>query len=237
MTTQGTTPPTAPITTDSSFAAASLPDFKAVLWDMDGTLVNSDILHKECIQKIGVEMGKPVSDDLAARALGVSHRFCYDLLSKELGELPLDFETWKQREFDLYLTSVYQVQPRDNVIDVVRALHERGIKQGIFSNNQRVIIDYTLQGFTRFFDNPHEVFSLIVSLDEVPAKPAPDGYLLAAEKFAVSPQECLVIEDSPTGVKSGMTAGCFTIYWPDPDTVKTLDTQPSMIVKNLDFLK
>lgn len=236
--TQGMTPPTAPIITDlSSFDLSSLPDFKAVLWDMDGTLVSSDILHKECIQKIGVEMDKIVSDELAARALGVSHRFCYDLLTEELGTLPLDFDTWKQREFDLYLTSVHLVQPRDNVLDVVRSLYDRGIKQGIFSNNQRVLIDYTLQGFTRFFDKPHDIFSLIVSLDDVPAKPAPDGYLLAAERLGVAPQECLVIEDSPTGVKSGMAAGCFTIYWPDPNTVKTLSVQPNMIVENLDFLK
>lgn len=229
--TPDTTRPNAPIINNP------LPDYRAVLWDMDGTLVNSDILHKECVQRIGIEMGKPVSDQLCAQALGVSHRYCYDLLTQELGPLPLDFETWRQREFDLYLDSVGTVTPRDNVIEIITSLHQRGIKHAIFSNNPRIIIEKTLQGFTRFFENPADIFSLVISLDEVPAKPAPDGYVLATEKLGLAPEQCLVIEDSPTGAKAGIAAGCFTIYWPDPDTAKTLDATPDMIVKNLDFLK
>lgn len=236
--TQDTTRPIEPITATSvSLSDHSLPDFKAVLWDMDGTLVNSDILHKECVQRIGEEIGKPVSDELCARALGVSHRYCYDLLTAELGELPLDFDTWKQKEFDLYLASVDIIQPRANVIEIIQALHDGGIKQAIFSNNPRIMIENTLKGFKRFFTDPESIFSEIISLDEVPAKPQPDGYILAALRLGVKPEECLVIEDSPTGVTAGMAANCFTIYWPDAETTKSLAIQPSMIVENLDFLK
>lgn len=229
--TQDTTQPTAPTTNHD------LPPFKAVLWDMDGTLVNSDILHKECIQSIGRDLGKPVSDELSARALGVSHRYCYDLLTAELGDLGIEFDAWCQKEFDLYLAFSHTIQPRENVLEIVQALHDRGIKQAIFSNNPRVMIDNTISGFSRFFDNAKDIFSVIVSLDDVPAKPAPDGYLLAAKQLGVLPHECLVIEDSPTGVKAGMAAECFTIYWPDSSTTKTLAVQPNMIVKNLNFLK
>lgn len=229
--TQDTTQQAALITT------SDLPEYQAVLWDMDGTLVNSDILHKECVQQIGDEMGKPVSDELCARALGVSHQYCYDLLTEELGKLPLDFDTWKQREFDLYLASVDIIQPRENVIEILKALNERGIQQAIFSNNPRIMIDNTIKGFKRFFENPHQIFSEIISLDDVPAKPEPDGYLLAAERLRVEPSRCLVIEDSPTGVRAGMAANCFTIYWPEPTTTKSLAVAPNLVVPNLNFLK
>lgn len=213
-----------------------LPAFKAVLWDMDGTLVNSDILHKICVQKLGEEMGKPVSDDLCARALGVSHQYCYNLLTEELGPLPMDFDTWRQKEFDLYNNSVHTIGPRENVLEIAAILHRRGIKQAIFSNNPRSIIDNTIKGFVRFLDNPQDVFSLVVSLDDVPAKPEPDGYLLAAKQLGIEPSECLVIEDSPTGVKAGMAAGCFTVYWPEPHTTKSLTVAPSIIVNDLNLL-
>lgn len=214
---------------------AKLPNFKAVLWDMDGTLVHSDPVHAKCAQQVGDEMHMPVSDELVWRALGVSHRYAYDLLTKELGPMPLSFEEWVARESELYIASVAAVEPRDNVVDVIHSLNKRGIKQAIFSNNPRLFIDATTKGFLRFFDNPSEIFSHVISLDDVPAKPAPDGYLLAAERLGVQPSECLVIEDSPTGAAAGIAAGCFTIYWPGLHN-KPMTAQPSMIADNLNFL-
>lgn len=221
-------------TTDSR--ASALPDFKAVLWDMDGTLVHSDRLHKACIQQIGDEIGKPVSDALAARALGVSHRFCYDLLTAELGAFPMDFESWKQRELEMYYARLDEVEPRKAIPEILRHLHERGIKQAIFSNNPRAAIDRTISGFSRFLSDPSAVFPVIISIDDVPAKPEPDGYLLAAKRLGVAPQDCLVIEDSPTGAKAGLAAGCFTIYWPESDTGKELTVTPDLVTQDLGAL-
>lgn len=212
-----------------------LPDFKAVLWDMDGTLVHSDPVHAKCLRLIGDEIGMPVSEELAWSALGVSHRFAYDTLTKALGQMPLSFEQWVARESELYIESVAAVEPRENVVDVIRALNKRGIKQAIFSNNPRLFIDATTKGFLRFFDNPDEIFSAVISLDDVAAKPSPDGYLLACERLGVTPAEALVMEDSPTGSAAGIAAGCFTIYWPGPHN-KPLPVAPGMIVDNLDFL-
>lgn len=227
------TPPPPSITPRT--ADKPLPDFKAVLWDMDGTLVHSDPVHAQCVQRIGAEINMPVSDELVWRALGVSHRYAYDLLTAELGAMPLSFEEWVARESELYIESVAAVEPRGNVVEVLRALNARGVKQAIFSNNPRPFIDATTKGLLRFFDNPDDIFSHVLSLDDVPAKPSPDGYLLAAKLLGVSPAECLVIEDSPTGSAAGIAAGCFTIYWPGPHD-KPLKAQPDMVVGDLDFL-
>lgn len=220
---------------NSISAANPLPAFKAVLWDMDGTLVLSEPLHTKCIQAIGDEMGMPVSPDLCMRAQGISHRHAYDTITKELGEMPLAFDAWVTRASQLYMEFVADITPRDNVIDIIRALHERGIKQAIFSNNPRRFIDATVKSFSRFFDQPFDVFPLIISLDDVPAKPAPDGYLLAAQQMGVTPDQCLVMEDSPTGAAAGKAAGCFTIYWPQENEQRALKVGPDLITANLDF--
>jgi HAD superfamily hydrolase (TIGR01509 family) len=213
----------------------TLPNFKAVLWDMDGTLVNSDLLHARCIKQIGQEYGQNVTDDICSRALGVSHRHCYDLLTRELGPMPIGFEEWMTKELDLYASLLGEIETRSNVIDVIRSLHQRSVKQAIFSNNPGNTITSTIKCFERFFDNPSDIFSLIISLDDVPAKPAPDGYLLAAQRLGLKPEECIIIEDSPTGVKAGKAAGIFTIYWPE-NMSKKLDVQPDLTVENLNFL-
>lgn len=224
---------------EAKITKAALPDFKAALWDMDGTLVLSDMLHEKCIQQIGKETGMDISRDLCGRALGVSHRHAYDTITRELGPIPMSFEDWMIRELDLYMLQCSQIDAREQVMDVVAAFHARGIKQAIFSNNPGDYINETVKGFARFIDTPQSIFQTLVSLDDVPAKPAPDGYILAAKQLGVAPNECLVIEDSPTGVKAGKAAGCFTIYWPNPEMAvsrKPLEVQPDLIVDDLHAL-
>jgi HAD superfamily hydrolase (TIGR01509 family) len=213
-----------------------LPQYKAVLWDMDGTLVHSDPVHAICVSQIGDEMGLAISDELAWSVLGVSHRHAYDELAKHFGSLPWTFEQLVAREAELYIEKVAQINARENIVDVIKALRSRGIRQAIFSNNPRLFIDATTKGLLRFFDEPETVFETVISLDDVPAKPDPTGYLLACERLGLKPEECLVIEDSPTGAAAGVAAGCFTIYWPGPHSNKPLKSEPDLIVDDLDFL-
>lgn len=224
------TPMPADITPDT------LPAFKAVLWDMDGTLVLSEPVHEHCIRTIGDEIGQPVSRELCLRAQGISHRHAYETISKELGPIPLMFEDWVKRGSELYLDFVAEIEPRENVINIIRALHDRGIKQAIFSNNPRSFIDATVKSFGRFFSDPQMIFENIVSLDDVPPKPSPDGYQLVMQKLGLTPVECLIVEDSPTGVTAGVSSGGFTIYWPDKNEKRPLQTKPNITVENLDFL-
>ena len=222
--------------TIQNITAKDLPNYKAVLWDMDGTLVHSDLLHARCIKQIGAEFGQVITDELCDKALGISHQHCYDMLTSELGPMPIAFEKWMKKELDLYNDLLGEIELREKIIETLSALNNRGIKQAIFSNNPGNTIDRTIKCFKKTSIDPQKIFSTIVSLNDVPAKPAPDGYLLAAQRLGVKPEECLVIEDSPTGASAGLAAGCFTIYWPDPKSKKELKIQPNLVVDNLDFL-
>lgn len=212
-----------------------LPDYKAVLWDMDGTLVDSEPLHDESIRMVGEALGYPVSQEIVDEALGVGHRHCYDIIQKYLN-MPVDFDTWMAKVEKTYLDSTSRIIPRTNTVEVVKALHARGIKQAIFSNSPRKIVEANAQGFLRFFDNPDQIFSAVLSIDDVKErKPHPEGYLLAAQKLGVKPEECLVIEDSPTGSRAGLAAGMFTIFWPE-HAATPIDVEPHMNVRDLSIL-
>ncbi len=213
----------------------NLPDFQAVLWDMDGTLVDSEPLHDYSIRWVGDQLGYPVSQDIVDEALGVGHLHCFTIIQSYLN-MPIEFPVWMAMVEKTYLESTANILPRANTVEIVKSLHARGIKQAVFSNSPRKIVDANVKGFLRFFDNPDGIFSTVLSIDDVKQrKPFPEGYLLAAKNLNVSPQQCLVIEDSPTGSKAGIAAGMFTIYWPEnPNT--PIDAKPNMHVRNLDFL-
>lgn len=217
----------------------SLPEFQAVLWDVDGTLVDSEPLHKQCLQMVGDEIGLPVPDDLCLRAQGVGYRFAFDTIETELGPMPISFENWLHRMTETYLTlAATSVACCEDAVKAVRHFHEKGIRQAIFSNSPRNVVEANVKGFLRGFDNPHEIFCALFSVEDVQhPKPEPDGYILAAQQLGLNPAQCLVIEDSPTGVKSGKASGAFTIFRQHANG-KSLDSDsnPDLIVRSLEDL-
>jgi len=219
----------------AAFTPKSLSAFKAVLWDMDGTLVDTEPLHKKSVQMVGDDIGFPVSDELCMKCLGVGYRFCYDTLQNELGELPVSFEIWQEKVVQAYLKLTAEIETRPQAVEVVKHFHKHGIKQAIVTNSPRFVAEANANGFLRFFENPQEIFTFIISADEMKRpKPEPDGYLQAVEKFGLQPQECLVVEDSPTGLKSAIASDCFSIYWPSTHIKPATDLQPDLVIQNWD---
>lgn len=95
--------------------------------------------------------------------------------------------------------------------ELLTALDDRGMPRIVASSSPRTMIEMNLQntGTARYF---HDV----VSGTEVKhSKPAPDTFLLAAEKLHLDPKDCLVLEDSFNGVRAGRAAGCVTVMVPD----------------------
>lgn len=195
----------------------ALPEFRAVLWDVDGTLVDSEKLHIASVQVVGVEIGYPVSNELLTRSVGVSHLHCFKSLQEHLN-MPINFDAWRARVEEAYMNLAAKIMPRENVVDIVKSLHARGIPQGVFSNSPGKIVRANIHGFLRFFDKPDGVFSHILSIDDVAnGKPDPEGYFILAQKLGLATEQCLVVEDSATGTRAGVAAGCFTIFWPQAE--------------------
>jgi HAD superfamily hydrolase (TIGR01509 family) len=203
---------------------------------MDGTLVDSEPLHADSVRVTGDELGFPVSEELLEKSLGVGYAHCFQMLQDHLN-MSIGFKEWSVCVENAYLKLAETIKPRQNIIEIVRALHARGIKQAVFSNSPRKIVRANTDGFLRFFHNPSEIFTHLISADDVSnTKPDPEGYFLAAQKFGLGTDECLVIEDSPTGVRAGVAAGCFTILWKHPTLSPEFPIAPDMIVDDLGAL-
>jgi beta-phosphoglucomutase len=176
---------------------------QAIIWDMDGVIVDSSDEHRRAWQQLAAEEGVAFSDADFWSTFGWSNaaiipRFWGANLSREQVDA---LANRKEIHFRALVREGITALP--GALELLQAAHEAGLKQSLASSapleNIRLMSD--LLGLHRWLD-------AVVSGDRLPrGKPAPDIFLLAAEKLGVAPQHCLVIEDAPAGVAAAKAAG------------------------------
>jgi len=182
---------------------------KAVLWDMDGTLVDSEFLHFESLVGAMDTLGLEAPNDLHDRVIGMSAEDVYAWLQEKHG-ITIGFQDWIVLKYDQYLNRVQEIRPFESALDLWHKLEGAGIKQAVVSNSDRIVVDANLNHVD--LTRPKLV---TVSRNDVRAgKPDPEPYLRGAHLLGVDPSEALVLEDSPTGASAGMAAGMTTYFVP-----------------------
>ena len=186
-----------------------MPD--AVVFDLDGVLLDSEQRWNEAKEALVREAGGRWRDDAPATMMGMSAPEWSAYLRDELG-VPMatgdiDREVVRRME-DGYRASLPLLPGAERA---VRALAGRW-PLGLASSSNREIIDLALE-LAAFGD----AFAVTVSSEEVPrGKPAPDVYLEAARRLGVDPARCVAIEDSSNGIRSARAAGLAVIAVPNP---------------------
>jgi len=197
---------------------------KAVFWDMDGTLVDSEPLHDAALVSAMRSVGLEAPADLHERVLGKTAAFVYDMMRDEFG-LTLPFDEWIALKYDYYMANVAGLQPRPGAIEIYQELRALGVPQAVVSNSDRLIVDANLGAVGL----SHAGMKTVSRNDVREGKPYPEPFLRAAWLFGVDPGEAVAIDDSVTGAMSGLAAGMKTIFWPErpmpgPDGAVVIDT-------------
>ncbi len=175
---------------------------KAVLWDLDGVLVDSAPFHFQAWQELFQSVGKGFADADFRRTFGLRNDA---ILTDILGELAsAEVERLAQRKEGLYRDKVAgRVAAIPGAIDLLRRLQQRGRKIAIVSSTPRENVRVVLRSL-----GLEGVFETVVAEEDAPkGKPDPQGFLVAAEKLGVAAAECVVIEDAPGGVEAAKRAG------------------------------
>ncbi|WAX95669.1 HAD family phosphatase [Aminobacter sp. NyZ550] len=182
---------------------------KAVYWDMDGTLIDSEPLHEESLVSALRSVGIEPPADLHARVVGQAARPVYEVLRDQFG-LALDFDDWIALKYDHYLGRAPDLLPREGAMEIFRDLKARGVVQAIVSNSDRLVVEANLQAV-----GVHEPTMKTISRNDVRlGKPDPEPYLRAAYLTGIDLADTAVMEDSVTGAMAGVAAGMRTIFWP-----------------------
>lgn len=184
----------------------------AILWDMDGTLVDSEPMHEAALEdalaSLGLTPPDGFHDALIGRDAAAVHAYCVETLG---ATLPL--ADWLALKYRSYFARIADGVPgRDRAPALFLALRAAGVKQAVVSNSDRLVVSANLAAAG--LDGAGAV---TVARNDVRAgKPDPEGYLRAAWLLRAEPADCVVLEDSPTGAQAGVAAGMTTLYWPQP---------------------
>lgn len=187
-------------------------DRPAILWDVDGTLVDSEPLHEAALIQALRDLGLTPPDDLHQHIVGRDARDVHAWCSRHLG-LDLDLRDWLQRKYRTYFASVASLKPREGAVEMFLRLREEGYAQAIVSNSDRMVVNANLDAV-----GLNEPGLVTVSRNDVrDGKPGAEPYLRAAWLLRAESECCLVVEDSITGAKAGLAAGMLTLFWPQSE--------------------
>lgn len=197
---------------------------KAVYWDMDGTLIDSEPLHNEALVMVMRGVGITPPPDLHERVLGISAGPVYEMMRAEF-DLQLPYDEWIRRKYDHYLVQAPRLKPRPGALEMFRELQQAGVVQAVVSNSDRLIVDANLKAIGIVEPG----FKSVSRNDVHEGKPHPEPFLRAAWLTGIDPADTVVMEDSATGSRAGLAAGMRTIFWPEkpmegPEGVQTATT-------------
>lgn len=190
----------------------------AILFDLDGTIANTDPFHLQAWQQMLNEYQMQVDEVFYKKH--ISGKRNQRIVEEILPNLSLaegeNLSNTKETIFRQLAAS--QVKPLPGFTEVLKWTESKGLARSLVTNAPRANVDFMLDLL-----NLTETFSPIILGEEAPApKPHPDPYLIALEKLGLSPEEAIVFEDSLTGIRSSVAAGIKTIgiaSTHDPDSL------------------
>ncbi|MBU3691924.1 MAG: HAD family phosphatase [Candidatus Nanopelagicaceae bacterium] len=187
--------------------------FAAVLWDMDGTLIDSEPIWIQQEYELMASLGVTWSDEDAIHCVGgpmtrvdAYMRSKLDLSTQQLFPPMALTEQLLLRMAEQMNQGVDFAPGAENLLNEFKAL---GVKQGLVSASSRQLVDAAINSIGRGY------FEVTIADNDVAnSKPNPEGYLKAATKLGVNIENCLILEDSITGITAAIHSGAYVIGIP-----------------------
>jgi sugar-phosphatase len=206
----------------------ALEKYKAVIFDMDGVLIDSEPLWKIAMQKVFDAIGCKLTKKDFQQTVGLR---IDEVIEYWYGVAPWEKYSVKEVETQIMSEMVRLIhengEPLPGVRETIAFLKEKGIKIGLGTSSFTVLIEAVLNTLelTESFDFVHS------AEDEAYGKPHPAVYLTVAKELAEKPTDCLVIEDSVTGIIAGKAARMTVVAIPE----KTHEVNPKIILADYEF--
>lgn len=173
----------------------------AVLWDLDGVLVDSTRYHYKAYQQLLEEAGRELSFDEFRSLIGLRNE---TILRRLIGDLPAaEAERLADRKEILFRGRIAgNVEALPGAAELVRRLRREGFLLAIVSSTPQANIELILASL-----GLADAFSAVVGAEDAQrGKPDPEGFLVAAERLRVPPADCVVLEDAPEGIEGAKAA-------------------------------
>ena len=213
---------------------------KLVIFDMDGTMFDTEPLWEKAFVETGKELHYDLSKELHDKTIGTTYNSLINILKSELGN-DFPFEKFKEQYIENYrgIIETEGIKMKKGLVELLEYLKENNYLIAIASSSKKKQIKRNLE-----LSNIDEtIFDIIISgEDVVNGKPNPEMFIKVCDKLEVKPNEALVIEDSNNGIKAAYAAGCKSILIKDMDkikdeTLKKVNYNLNALTEVIDLLK
>jgi len=190
----------------------------AVLFDMDGTLVDTEHLWWQATAELAAELDLTLTDADLPEVLGraVEHTAAHLHRTSATTRTEADLIARLNDAFTAKVAA--EVVPRPGALALLGELHAAAVPTALVSASPRRVVDLVLETL-----GTHWFTTTLAAEDTALTKPAPDPYLAAAERLGLDPAVCVAVEDTPTGVASARAAGCAVLAVPSTVPIPATD--------------
>ncbi len=184
---------------------------RAVLFDCDGVLLDSESIYLSCVSKYLRTLGREAGIDELAYLVGADIRRITEQLQRDYDLGDYEPQTLIDGQRALFNKEFYSqtLEPMDGLIPFLQKLRAAGLKTAVASSSDQRYVEYVLDqlGIRDYFD----VFIGREAAGR--SKPFPDLYEEAMRRLGVKPEEAVVLEDSSNGIRAGLDAGCYVLAY------------------------
>jgi beta-phosphoglucomutase family hydrolase len=206
---------------------------EAVIFDMDGVLIDSEPFHLVVNEKIFANLGINLSEDEYHSFIGTTHKDMWSMIKKRYNlPQPVPELVNMQVSGNINYIKTEEIEAIDGVINLISEIKKENIKIGIASSSPTEVIELVTKklGISNYF-------SAIVGGEEIKrGKPSPDIFLKASKRLNSKPSDCIVIEDSKNGVLAAKAARMKCIGFNNPNSGNQDLTKADLIIDNYDTL-
>lgn len=197
----------------------NMPEFDAVIFDMDGSLVDSmwmwRAIDEEYLSRFGLEVPTTLQEEIGGKSFTETAIF----FQKRFGitdDVEKIKQDWNDMAFEKYRT---QVPYKKGALEFLQWCKANGKKLGVATSNSRELVDNVgkVLGYDQYFD------CIMTGCEAKRGKPFPDIYLLVAKRLGVAPERCIVFEDIVQGIQAGKAAGMTVFAVEDAYSADTRD--------------
>lgn len=186
---------------------------KAIIFDMDGVIIDSEPLHMKLERELLKEFGGKISKEEHDTFVGTTDYHMWSTFKDKFNLEPSVDELIKTKK-ERFIRNIHKVELVDNFYEFMLELYNEGYPLALASSNNRKNVDLIMERF-----DLDKYLKVSISGEEVVnSKPDPEIFLKAAKKLDVKPQNCLVIEDAIAGVLAAKSAGMKCIGLKNPNS-------------------
>ncbi len=207
------------------------PNISCLIYDMDGLLLDTEGIYTEVTQQIVGEYGKVFDWSVKEKIIGRRSIQAAEIIVESL-DLPISPQDYLDSRKDVLLEKFKDTEALPGAKEMTTHFSKLGISQALATSSSSPMFEAKFEKHKKWFSQ----FAQIVRGDDPElkeGKPAPDIFLLAANRVGVDPAECLVFEDAPTGTEAALAAGMSVVVVPDPNMDHCHYKNASQIISSL----